>query len=57
MLHSDGRMRNAVKRIGLHGRVVNHIFEDNLLPYFQLVVKLPITHPVARETAVATKTI
>ena len=57
MQHSDGGMRDTVKRVGLNGGVVNHIFEDNLFAYLQLMVERPIAHPVARETAVAAKTV
>ena len=42
MLHSNRRMRNAVKRISLHGGVVYHIFKDDLFANLEFVVKLPI---------------
>ena len=57
MQHADGRMGDAVEHRGLHGRVVNHVFEDERLPYLKLVVKLPQTHKVAREAGIATETV
>lgn len=31
----NGRMLDAIKHIGLYGSVVNHVFEDDVLPYPQ----------------------
>ena len=57
MQHSDGGMGDTVKRVGLNGGVVNHIFEDNFFAHLQLMVERPIAHPVARETAVAAEAV
>ena len=41
MEHADGWMRNAIKRVSLDRRVMDHIFKDDLLPDFQLMRELP----------------
>ena len=37
----EGGMVYAVEHAGLHRGVVDHVLEDNLLPYLQLMVKAP----------------
>ena len=47
MNEADGRMPDAVEHGGLHGGVVEHVLEDDVLADLQFVVELPITHEVA----------
>ena len=49
MKHSNGGMRDSIKRIGLYGGVVNHVFEDNLVAHLERLVEGEIPELVARK--------
>ena len=53
----DGRMRHAVEHRCLNRRIVEHVFKDDVLSHFQLMVERPATHEVATEAGVAAQTI
>ena len=55
--HADRRMTHAVEHVRLDGRIVDHIFEDDLLAHLQLVVELPVFHEIATQATVATQSV
>ena len=50
-------VRNAVEHVCLYGCVVYHILEHHLVANLQWLRKLPTTHIVTAQTAVAAKTV
>ena len=48
------RVIDAVEHIRLHGRIVDHVFEDDVLHHFQFVVETPKPHVVATQTTAPT---
>ena len=51
--HGDGGVGYAVEHRGLHGSVVDHVLEDNVVARPQLAVERPSAHVVAAQAAVA----
>ena len=39
MKHSYGRMMNAIKHICFYRCIVNHVFKNDILPYFERMFK------------------
>ena len=55
--HGDGGMGDAIEGVGLHGGIVDHILEDHLLAYCQLMIETPVAHEISTQTTVATEAV
>ena len=46
-------MMNTIEHGGFHRGIVYHVLKDYLIPHLQFVIKLPKTHVIATQAAVA----
>lgn len=56
---SDGnrRVSDAIKHIRLDGCIVKHVFKNDFIAHLQRFRETPITHEIAGQTTVTTKTV